>query len=420
MGRLFYTLLFYMAMPLVLLRLVYRAWKAPAYAARWHERFGFFSMPVLRDPIWVHAVSVGETIAAVPMINALRVRYPERDIVVTTMTPTGSERVRAMLGDEVFHVYAPYDVPGAIRRFIKRIRPRMLIVMETELWPNTVSACRRAGIPVLLANARLSERSARGYGRVSWLSRPLFSQLNQVVAQHEDDAQRFRELGCLAENVEVSGSIKFDIQIDDGLRQQGEMLRTELGLHRPIWIAASTHAGEDEQVLQAHRQVLESQPDALLVLVPRHPERFSPVFELADRAFVTSRRSTDSLPLATDVQVYVADTMGELLKLYAAADVAFVGGSLIERGGHNPLEPAALSLPIIMGPHVFNFEAICHALCEAGGLKFVGSSTLLAERVIEFFTDADYRAGVGAQALQVVESNRGALGRLLTAIERHL
>ena len=420
MARHLYSLLFYLITPFILLRLLYRAWKAPAYAARWKERFAFFNMRSLNKPIWVHAVSVGETIAAAPMIKRLQQRYPERDIVVTTMTPTGSERVKALFGDTVFHVYAPYDMPGTVKRFLRKIKPEMLIIMETELWPNIVHYTANSGAPVILANARLSERSARGYQKVRYIALPMLRKLSHIVAQNKADGERFKLSGATEDSVVVSGSIKFDFSPDETLIDKGVELRHQWGYERPVWVAASTHNGEDGPMLEAHQKLLERWPNALLIIVPRHPERFKSVYQLScNSGFKTVRRSL-SEPLDETVQVLLGDTMGELMLFYASADVAFVGGSLIESGGHNPLEPAALNMPVIMGPHVFNFESICHQLSDAGGLKFVGSSELLAERVAEFFEDEGYRKDVGLAANTVVEANRGALERLMNVLDTSL
>ena len=421
MARLIYSLVFYLIVPFILLRLLYRAWKAPAYSARWNERFGLFKTPHLNKSIWVHAVSVGETIAAAPLIKSLQQRYPDRDIVVTTMTPTGSDRVKVLFGDSVYHVYAPYDLPGSVKRFLKKVKPEMLIIMETELWPNIIHYTANSGVPVILANARLSERSAKGYQKVDFIARPMLQQLSRVVAQNEGGAERFKSIGIDADKVFVSGSIKFDFTVDDTLFEQSAALKTAWGESRPVWIAASTHKGEDELVLEAHRKVLEKWPDALLIIVPRHPERFNDVYQLCCKAgYKTVRRGINESSVTALVPVLLGDTMGEMMMFYAASDVAFVGGSLIESGGHNPLEPAALKMPVIMGPHVFNFENICHELSEAGGLKFVGSSVLLADRINEFFEDESYRKEVGLAAYNMVEANRGALGRLLDVIDDEL
>jgi len=415
MARLIYTLVFYLMLPAILLRLMYRAWRAPAYARRWRERFGWFDWQAPQGGLWVHAVSVGETIAAVPLIRALQQTYPNLPILVTTMTPTGSERVRALLGDSVQHVYAPYDLPGAIQRFLRKVRPCALVIMETELWPNTLHYCRRHKVPVILANARLSERSARGYGRVGALARPMLQDLSLIAAQSEADAGRFRDLGVMAERVQVTGSIKYDMEPRADQLAEGRQLKERLG-ERFVWVAASTHEGEDEQVLEAHQALRRRFPSALLVLVPRHPERFDSVYEkVRAQGLRAQRRSSGTLPDAT-TDVWVGDTMGEMMLFFAAADAAFVGGSLVERGGHNPLEPAALALPTLMGPHVFNFQDVCNQLSAAEGLIYVGSGENLGARLIELAEDDLLREQIGAAGLAVVKRNQGALGRLLELV----
>ncbi|WP_134555166.1 lipid IV(A) 3-deoxy-D-manno-octulosonic acid transferase, partial [Pseudomonas aeruginosa] len=338
MNRTLYTLLFHLGLPLVALRLWWRARQAPAYAKRIGERFSLSLPEVPPGGIWVHAVSVGESIAAAPMVRALLERHPQLPVTVTCMTPTGSERIRALFGEQVRHCYLPYDLPWAAARFLDRVRPRLAVIMETELWPNHIHACAVRGIPVALANARLSERSARGYARFAGLTRPMLAELSWIAVQTEAEAERFRRLGARPECVSVTGSIKFDLRIDPQLPLAAAALREEWdATARPLWIAASTHAGEDEIVLAAHRRLLETRPDALLILVPRHPERFAGVHELCRReGFATVRRSGGE-PVARATQVLLGDTMGELLFLYALADIAFVGGSLVPNGGHNLL-----------------------------------------------------------------------------------
>lgn len=422
MPRLLYTLFFYAIVPLVLLRLCYRALKAPAYRHRIGERFGFFRRPNVDGCIWVHAVSVGEAIAAAPLIRRLLQQYPDIPLVVTTMTPTGSERVRALFGDSVFHVYAPYDLPDAVARFLNRVRPRLAVIMETEIWPNTVAACRKRGIDVLLANARLSERSANGYARLAGLTRLVFGQLSHVVAQTQADADRFTELGVDRAALTVSGSIKFDISLGEPLRAEAARLKQlwSEGGQRQLWIAASTHEGEDEQILDAFAQLRHRQGEALLILVPRHPERFERVAALvSERGFTLHRRSRGEA-LAPGTQVLLGDTMGELLLLYGCADVATVGGSLIEHGGHNSLEPAAWGLPLVNGPSEFNFAQVSELLQQAGALEVAEDSAALAARVGELLQQPERARVAGEAARAVVEANRGALDRLLAVVGRYL
>ncbi|BDX19094.1 lipid IV(A) 3-deoxy-D-manno-octulosonic acid transferase [Halopseudomonas aestusnigri] len=419
MARRLYTLFFFLCLPLILLRLLYRAIKAPAYARRWAERFALGG-DVRSGGIWVHAVSVGESIAAAPMVRELLKRYPALPITVTCMTPTGSEQIRKLFGGQVGHAYLPYDLPWLQRRLLRRLQPKIGIIMETELWPNLVAEAGRARVPLVLANARLSARSARGYQRVGALVRPMFAALDWVAVQSQAEALRFIELGVGREQMQVTGSIKFDFRPDPQQVQQAQELRARWGSDRPVWIAASTHAGEDEQVLRAHRQVLDTLPDALLILVPRHPERFDSVArQVSETGFGMVRRSSGALP-AADQQVLVGDTMGELVFLYACADLAFVGGSLVPNGGHNYLEPAALGLPVLSGPHRFNFTEISELLEGAGALQVVADETALAVAVQQWLQDSPARQRAGQAGQAVVADNQGALERLLQGIDRLL
>lgn len=421
MNRTLYTALFYLGLPLVAIRLWLRARKAPAYAKRIGERFTL-GMPTLQPGgIWVHAVSVGESIAAAPMIRALLERYPALPITVTCMTPTGSERIQALFANEarIQHCYLPYDLPCTAARFLDRVQPKLAVIMETELWPNHIHQCAKRGIPVALANGRLSQRSAKGYGRFSKLTAPMLAEMSLLAVQTEAEAQRFRDLGARLEAVEVTGSIKFDLTIDPQLLQRATELRSQWQAQdRPVWIAASTHEGEDEVVLDAHRRLLANHPDALLILVPRHPERFNSVFDLCQReGFATVRRSTGA-NVDAQTRVLLGDTMGELLFLYALADSAFVGGSLVPNGGHNLLEPAALAKPVLSGPHLFNFLDIAAQLREAGALAEVDDAEGLAvevQRLFELPRDAQRMAEAG---LAVMRRNQGALQRLLDGLAR--
>lgn len=422
MPRFLYSAFFYLILPLVLLRLLWRGWQAPVYRSRIAERFGFFKAPAQKNGLWVHAVSVGESIAAAPVIEHFLAAHPNLPVVVTTMTPTGSERVRAMFDDRVFHVYAPYDLPDAVERFLKRVQPSVAVIMETEIWPNMVCQSAAKGIPVILANARLSARSARGYSRLSALTQSVFSQFSQVVAQSVDDGARFVSLGVPVENMTVSGSIKFDLAISLSLRERASALREQWFGARPVWIAASTHAGEDEILLAAHRSLLLQEPNALLLLVPRHPERFAKVGELIAASNFNFQRRSDYQDgiCASNTQVILGDTMGELLLLLGCADIAFVGGSLIEHGGHNTLEPAAWGLPVLSGPSDFNFAEISALLEAEGGLIKVACCDALAAELQRLFAGEDCAQQQGAAAKQVVDNNRGALQRLLAVIKQAL
>ncbi len=417
MPRLLYSLFFYSILPLVLLRLTYRALRAPDYRRRIGERFGFITPPPQTGGLWVHAVSVGESIAAAPLIQHFLDHHPQLPVMVTCMTPTGSARIRAMFGNQVHHVYAPYDLPDAVARFLRRSQPRAAVIMETEIWPNMVCQTARRGIPIVLANARLSARSARGYQRLSALSKPVVQAFSRIVAQSDDDARRFTEIGASRTQLRVSGSIKFDVDIADPLRTQAAALRAQFGAPRPVWIAASTHEGEDAILLAAHQQLLQQQPRALLILVPRHPERFEAVASLIAQQGLRYQRRSQGCDSETDMQVLLGDTMGELLMLLGCADVAFIGGSLVPRGGHNSLEAAAWGIPVLAGPSDFNFAQISQLLQDAGGLQLLTDAPAIADALQQLLSDDSLRRKRGEQALAVVDANRGALQKLIDEVE---
>ncbi|GGB41746.1 3-deoxy-D-manno-octulosonic acid transferase [Oceanisphaera marina] len=413
--RFIYNLLIHLFSPLLLALLYWPKKGKPGFGSRWPEHLGWVPASRQERPVWLHAVSVGEMIAATAVIKALKAEQPELPILVTTTTRTGAD-LAEKLGDVIEHRYAPLDFPWAVALFLRRIRPRALLIMETELWPNWLAACGKRHLPVMVLNARLSARSAARYQRFHGIFRLLSTNISHIACQHQDDAERFVALGLSREKLSVTGSIKFDIDYDDDIRHQGQLLREQLGVERPIWIAASTHEGEDEQLLRAHKMLLQSQPEALLILVPRHPQRFDQVAALITQQQLTVSRRTQAT--LADVQVYLGDTMGELPIMLAAADVAFVGGSLIERGGHNLLEPAALGKPVITGPSVFNFNDIYQRLSENNGLITVHDSHTLAESLAHLFKDKAYRLRVGQQALHVVNSNKGAIDKTLLQISR--
>ena len=415
-----YSLLLYLLLPLALLRLLWRGRRAPAYRRRWGERLGFYGDRPMAAGLWIHAVSVGETQAAAPLIKHFLDRHPDLGVMVTTTTPTGSERLRALFEDRVRHVYLPYDLPPILNRFLDRVRPRLAMVMETEIWPNLLRVCERRGIPVILGNARLSARSARGYARLGGLTRETFARLSLVAAQAEADAERFIALGVPAERVRVTGSIKFDLRQPASLEDKAEALRRHWGSDRPVWVAGSTHEGEEESLLAAQRRVREALPRALLVLVPRHPERFDRVAALAERQGMTLVRRSTGAVCGPEAAVFLGDTMGELPVLIAAADAAFIGGSLVPVGGHNLLEAAAVGVPVAIGPHAFNFAEITRLLVAEGAAVQVADTGELASLMIAWLGDAALRARIGEQGRRVVARNRGALARLITLVEQTL
>ena len=417
-----YTLLLYVLMPWVLLRMAWRGLRAPGYWQRWPERFGLISgAPKSASPtLWVHAVSVGEVQAAIPLIRALRARFPLLDIVVTTTTLTGSERVQASLAQDVRHYYAPYDLPGAVRRFLDHIQPQLLVVMETEWWPNIFHGCHARNIPIVLANVRLSQRSAAGYARVRGLTTPMLSKVSAIAAQTRQDAERLLQLGAGAQRIQVTGSVKFDIKLPASLREEAAVLRRSWGVERAVWIAASTHEGEEKYILDAFDAVKRTIPAALLVLVPRHPERFGKVAALCARRGYTTVLRSEQRACGAQTEVFIGDSMGELNLFYAAADVAFVGGSLVPTGGHNLLEPAALGIATITGPFMHNFEEITRMLREEGAVRQIDNTDQLSGAVIAYLQDANLRHAAGEKGRALVERNRGALDKLMQIVEGYL
>jgi 3-deoxy-D-manno-octulosonic-acid transferase len=338
-------------------------------------------------------------------------------IVVTTTTPTGKERVRQALGNSVVHRYAPYDLPGAVRRFLERVCPSLVIIMETELWPNILHQCSRRGVPVLLANARLSERSAASYRRVAATTRRMLAGITCVAAQTRQDATRLVSLGARPDCVRVTGNTKFDVRLPASLAEEAQVLRRCFGVDRGVWIAASTHDGEEQQVLQAFDEVLQALPDSLLVLVPRHPERSQAVSALARRSGHVTVMRSESPATCTDAGVFIGDTMGELPLYYAASDVAFVGGSLVPEGGHNMLEPAALGIPVVFGPHVHDVTEISERLSEVGAGRRVDDKHALAMAVVEYMHDANLRHVAGQRGREFVKENRGALNLVMELVD---
>ncbi|MCH8544061.1 MAG: lipid IV(A) 3-deoxy-D-manno-octulosonic acid transferase [Alcanivorax sp.] len=416
-----YSALLYLLAPLIMLRLLWPRRGKPGHGRRWPELLGRGPAPQGASPIWLHAVSVGEVVAAGPIIRALRERYPDLPILLTTTTRTGADAAAGLLRDPLItHRYAPLDFPGAVVRFLRRYQPLAMLLMETELWPNQLAACRRRGMPVVLLNARLSERSCRRYQRFQGLFDSLASNLTLLLCQHQDDADRFARLGVDVAHLRVTGSVKFDITYAQAVTDAGLALRGQLGESRPVWIAASTHEGEDEQVLKAFARVRAVVPQALLILVPRHPQRFDSVFALCrSHGFVTVRRS-DGVAPGAGIQVYLGDTMGELPLMFAASDLAFVGGSLVDVGGHNLLEPAALGKAALTGPHYFNFSDITRQLLAERAVQEVADADALADAVLALFADADERARMGAAGQAVVQANQGALQRTMAALETTL
>ncbi|EID4420532.1 lipid IV(A) 3-deoxy-D-manno-octulosonic acid transferase [Vibrio vulnificus] len=416
--RWLYTLLLALAAPLLLFGLYRSKPNKPKFGKRWKEHFGI--TPTLdgqNQPLWIHAVSVGESLAAIPLIKAIKEKTPDQVIVVTTTTSTGAEQI-AKLGNLVEHRYMPIDFAFAVRGFLKAINPAKMLIIETELWPNTLATVHKANIPIIVVNARLSEKSQQNYAKVQPLFNLIHPCLDKVLCQSQADADRFAKLGIPTNKLSVTGSIKFDIHISDEIKHQGAELRTLLGQQRPVWIAASTHRGEDEQVLDAHRQVLETHPNALLILVPRHPERFDSVFELCQtQGFETVRRTQANI-IADSTQVYLGDTMGEMLVLLGAADVCFMGGSLIgdKVGGHNVLEPAALGVPVITGPSYYNFTEIIDKLMAQKAIMIGEDKTQISTYLLLLLSEPEAQKRLAWNAYTFLQASMGCTHKIIHSL----
>jgi 3-deoxy-D-manno-octulosonic-acid transferase len=420
--RFLYSWLIRCAVPFAYAAILWRALSDRQYWQGLAERLGFgAALPA--PSIWLHAVSLGEMSAAAPLLRALRLRFPEIPLVVTTATPAGRARAAALIEGGADIRFLPYDTPGSVRRFLKRVRPRAAIIMETELWPNLLRECERRGIPVLLASARLSAKSVTQYRRFGSLFAGVFSKNLLVAAQSAEDAERFRSIGAAAERTVVVGNVKFDVSVDAAIAEAGRALRVAYAGTRPVWIAGSTHAGEEEQLLDAHALLLASTPNAVLLLVPRHKDRFAGVAELlARRGVKFARRSrmasgAEAPQLPSDAPVLLVDTVGELATLYASADVAFVGGSLVPTGGHNLLEPAALGLPVLTGPSYFNGKEIAQLLLARGAALEVKNAPDLAAVLQRLLAAPGMREPIGAVGKEIIAENRGSVAKLLALIE---
>jgi len=411
-----YSLFFYLLTPLIVLRLLWRSLKAPVYRQRWNERFGFYRGSYPQDVIWFHAVSVGEAEALFPLLRLLLARHPGAKLLVTTTTPTGSARVQATFGDRVTHVYLPYDLPCVIRRFLTRFQPRLAVIMETEIWPNLYAACGKRNIPLFLINARLSEKSANGYRRIPSLVHGALAKVSLIAAQTRDDAERFVGIGAKADTVKVLGNMKFDIQIAEETIAEGHRLKSQVFGERFVWIIASTHKNEEAVFLDVYPDIKAKIPELLMVIVPRHPERFLEVKKLCEerRLDVVMRTSGDNCTFSTDV--YIADTMGELKMLYAAADAAFIGGSMVPVGGHNLLEAAAASVPVMFGPYMANFKEIAEGVLARNAALQCLTQQDIVSTVHSLYADSERRAELARRAGAFLQENRGAIAAIAELI----
>jgi 3-deoxy-D-manno-octulosonic-acid transferase len=416
MTRFLYSLAWLVAAPLALARLAWRARRQRGYLAHVGERFGRYGAAPAAPRIWIHAVSVGETRAAAPIVEALARRHPRHRILLTHMTPTGRETGIALFGEAVERAWLPYDLGFAVRRFLRHFRPELGVILETEVWPRLIEECRRADVPVVIANGRLSERSARRYARVPSLSRWAFGNLDGIAAQTDADARRFSALG--AREVTVTGNVKFDMEVPAEMIERGRALRARFGTGRPLWVVGSTREGEEALVLDAFARL--GNADALLVLVPRHPQRFDEVARLAAARGLAVARRSEERAVPGDVRVVVGDSMGEMLAYYAAADVVIMGGSLLAFGGQNLIEACAAGRPVIVGPHTYNFEEASEGAIAAGAALRVADADGALREAARLSTDRERREAMGAKAREFVAAHRGAVDRLMDWLEPRL
>lgn len=411
-----YRLLIYLLLPLVIGRLLVRSFRERRYFSSLPQRFGFRQLPPHAARIWVHAVSVGEVNAATALVEQLLAKYPEHSIMVTTMTVTGAERVQQVFSGKVEHCYLPLDYPGAVRRFFEQTTPCLAIVMETEIWFNLIDACHRRRIPIAYVNVRLSQQSYRGYRRIRKLVQPTLAKIDVFAVQSEPEARRLSRLGARTSTIMVVGNLKFDITVKPETTTAAQMLRAQWG-QRLVWVAGSTHEGEEAIILDAFELIQRQIESLLLVIVPRHPQRFAAVANLCAARYRTAVRSQIDGVLSEDTAVYVADTMGELSMLIAAGDVAFIGGSLVPVGGHNVLEAVAVGVPVVFGPHMFNFEAIADLVLKHGAGVQVMNGSELTGVVTRMLSDAVLRKRYGKCGTKLIEQNRGALETVVRLID---
>lgn len=418
--KLLYTALFYLILPFIFARLYWRGIKAPAYRLRWKERLGYYQTPSLSNSIWIHAVSVGEAEAVFPLIKQLQALHPSQPFLVTTTTPTGSARVKAVLGDTVTHVYLPYDTIGATRRFFKSFQPKIAIIMETEIWPNLFSACGDRHTPLFIINARLSEKSARGYQKITHLVRPTLAHVTTIATQTDADARRFLKVGASPQQVQMIGNIKFDTPPVSTLLTQGQELRRQTFPERFVWIIASTHPNEETIFLSLYPQLKTIAPSLLLLIVPRHPERFTEVKHYCEKQSLNVVMRSSGRICDSSTDVYIADTLGELKMLYAAADIAFVGGSLVPVGGHNVLEAAAVNIPVMFGTYMHNFTLIAEGLLTANAALQCADAAALLAGFKRLYTDTAYRQTQAENAQQFIMNNQGATQRILNLLRQFI
>ncbi len=419
-----YTFLIYLLQPIILLEMLRRSIKNPAYRRRLRERYASYLdyQKPSANGIIIHAASVGEVIAITPLVKVLQKNYPHLPITFTTVTPTGSERVKVAFGSSVSHFYLPYDMPYTIKKFLNFIQPKAIIVVETELWPNLIKYSHKKNIPFIVANARLSPRSSTRYGYIHKLLYPMLNSIKLIMAQDKTSADRYLSLGVKQEKIINTGNLKFDLNVNEQLYREIKLLKEQLNINdRPIWIAGSTHEGEDELILQAHQKLLKDYPNLILILVPRHPERFDSVADTIKKTHLNFIRRTEEKKFTNNISVLLGDTMGEMMHLYGLSNIAFIGGSLVPHGGHNPLEPIAFKIPVISGLHTHNFIEIFEKLENVNGVIEIETNiNLLVQAVRSLLENTEYYHQIGNKGFQVLKENQGALERHLTLLKPYL
>lgn len=414
-----YNVIMYAVQPIIWVRLLWFSKRMPFYRKRWLERYGLYNKFIKPNGIVIHAVSLGETLLSIPLIDALQKRYPGIVITLTSMTPTGIALAESKyVNHNVYCRYLPYDLFGAMNRFINQVQPKLVIVMETELWPNFINILYQRNIPFIIVNARMSPQSFIRYKKISFFVALIMDQITLIAAQNKEDASRFLKLGYKKNKLFITGNLKFDIEITQDILEKILFLKNSWRKQRKIWIAGSTHLGEEILLLQAHKRLLKIFPDLLMILVPRHPERFIDVQNITKKVGLSYITKGSGLIPTKEIQVVISDTIGELMLLYGISNIAFVGGSLVRHGGHNPLEPAAYAIPVLMGPYTFNFSDICIKLYESGGLITVTDISSLVNVISMLLRNKKSCLDYGFRAIQVLKNNRGALQQLLYLLEK--
>jgi 3-deoxy-D-manno-octulosonic-acid transferase len=418
--RILYSTLFYILIPFILVRLLWRSLKAPDYRKRWPERFGLYKQSVRPNVIWFHAVSVGEAEALLPLVRRFLDEMPTAGLLVTTTTPTGSARVRSVLGNSVQHVYLPYDIPFAVERFLGAFKPKLAVIVETELWPNLFYYCGFRAIPLFIINARLSEKSATGYQKIPTLIRPTLANVKKILAQSQEDSERFLAIGVNKGQISTCGNVKFDITVDKESINAGSILKHSLFKDRFLLLAASTHRGEEDILCRLYQTLKNNIPNLLIIIVPRHPERFSEVEDLCRAQKLTVVRRTSQLSVDLTTDIYLADTMGELKMLYAATDVAFVGGSLVPVGGHNIIEALALGIPVMFGPFMANFKQVAAMSVASDASIPCENPNEVLNTILKIHADEDLRKKLSVNGKAFVDKNRGATDRIYQTLRLEL